>query len=361
MWELLAPLLTEICAPPPWLGWNAALVRNGSNLLIGAAYFSIPLCLIRFMRLRRDVSYIWLALCFAAFITLCGVTHWMHLFVLLRPDYVAESWLLATTALASVTTAAAVYHYLPALVALPSPAMLRTEHKRRLVAEAELRRTLEQRSSRVQEIMVNELNHRVKNTLATVQALAYLSLKNVSRESAADVARFQERLLALSHAHDLLNATAWESADLRTLIERELAAYALGAHERVTISGAAISLPPSEAVCCALMVHELVTNAVKYGSLKPEAPGRLDIGWQVIDGWLHLTWFCGLPVERQPLAEPTRKGFGLRLIRQIATGELAGQVDAVFTPGGLRMDCKFPRRAILQTVSVSNLLPPSSR
>lgn len=352
MWEALAPLLTEICAPPPWLSWNAALVGSGSNLLIGGAYLSIPLCLIRFMRQRRDLSFIWLALCFAAFITLCGATHWMHLFSLVRPNHPAEPWLLAATALVSVATAVLVHRHLPALIALPSPAMLRAEHDRRLAAEAELRVALERRSTRAQEIMVNELNHRVKNTLATVQALAYLSLKNVSRESSADVARFQERLLALSHAHDLLNASAWESADLRSLVEGELAAYTLGDRERVTVTGPAVSLLPSEAVCFALMVHELATNAVKYGSLRPDAPGHLEIEWRSVDGWLHLSWFCGVPVERQPLPEPVRKGFGLRLIRQIATGELAGRVDVAFTPAGLRANCGFPRRAPLQDLEI---------
>lgn len=193
--------------------------------------------------------------------------------------------------------------------------------------------------------MVNELNHRVKNTLATVQALAYLSLKNVARESAADVERFQQRLLALSHAHDLLNAAAWESVDLQVLIERELAAYTLGSHERVAISGPAVSLHPEQAVCCALLIHELVTNAVKYGSLKPEAPGHLNIEWSLVEDWLHLRWLCELAVERQPLAELSRRGFGLRLIRQIATGELAGQVDSNFAPSGLQMLIRFKRRS----------------
>lgn len=147
MWEALAPFLVEICAPPPWLGWNMALLRNGSNLLIGAAYFSIPLCILRFMRLRRDLSYVGLALCFAAFITLCGATHWMHLFSLTQPNNLMEAWVLAATALVSVATAVIVYHHLPVLVSLPSPTMLRTEHEKRLAAEAELRLALEQRSS----------------------------------------------------------------------------------------------------------------------------------------------------------------------------------------------------------------------
>ena len=190
MWETLAPLLTELCAPPPWISWNAAIVRNGSDFLIGAAYFTIPLCLIRFVRLRRDISYIWLTLCFAAFITLCGATHWMHLYLQLQPGYAFETWLKAATAVVSIAVAIAVYRFLPALVALPSPTMLRAEHKKRLEVEADLRSAMEQRSSKSQEIMINELNHRVKNTLATVQALAQLSLKRISRENIDEVASF---------------------------------------------------------------------------------------------------------------------------------------------------------------------------
>jgi PAS domain S-box-containing protein len=202
-------------------------------------------------------------------------------------------------------------------------------HAVRVVEDVTERREADRR----QKLLIDELNHRVKNTLATVQSLAWQSNRSGASPEVAQ-ARFQERLLALSRTHNLLNETHWEGASLRTVLETELAPY-MTAPPRVTIDGPEVHLSPKSAVVLGMAFHELTTNAVKYGGLSSDS-GRVQVVWKLDaqggDMVLTVDW-CEL---NGPQVEgPPRPGFGSRLLRQTITRELTGQLDLRFEREGV--------------------------
>ncbi len=195
-------------------------------------------------------------------------------------------------------------------------------------------------ADRRQKLLIDELNHRVKNTLATVQSLAWQSNRSEASPQVAQE-RFQERLLALSRTHNLLNETHWEGAPLKTILETELGPYMTGP-SRIRIKGPDLQLAPKSAVVLGMAFHELATNAVKYGALSVPA-GKVQVDW-TIDGWsdgatLTIDWCeVGGPIlESQP-----SPGFGSRLLRQTITRELAGQLDMRFEREGACCTIKIP-------------------
>jgi PAS domain S-box-containing protein len=195
-----------------------------------------------------------------------------------------------------------------------------------------------------QKLLLDELNHRVKNTLATVQSLASQTLRSAA--SPEDFRRtFEARLVALSRTHDLLTTRSWQGADLGDVVRQQLGPYAshLG---RVVIEGDAVALTPRAALTLSMVVHELATNAAKYGALSaPE--GRLHVRWTVERGGAE----TGQAVDRvklswqesggPPVAMPERRGFGSRLIER-STSELDGEGQLVFDPPGLRYWVTIP-------------------
>ena len=189
--------------------------------------------------------------------------------------------------------------------------------------------TERRRAEEHQRLLINELNHRVKNSLAIVQGLAQQTFKG---DAASQAARqgFEGRLSALAAAHDLLTLEAWQSASLRRIVEDVIAPYC-GDRERFLVNGPDIALPPKVAVSLALGLHELCTNAAKYGALStPE--GGVRVGWSADNGRLHLEWRerGGPPVE-----PPARRGFGTRMIERGLPSELGGKVEIAFEPSGV--------------------------
>jgi two-component sensor histidine kinase len=183
-----------------------------------------------------------------------------------------------------------------------------------------------------QRLLIHELNHRVKNTLATVQSIAMQSLRGAAGDGEAfDL--FTSRLMALGWAHDVLNRENWEGADLDEVIRRMVAVHEPG---RFTLEGPSVRLAPNKAVALAMALHELATNAVKYGALSsPE--GRVDIRWAVEGegAALTLSW---RERDGPPVAQPTHRGFGSRLIERSLAAELGGRASLVFAPRGVEYD-----------------------
>jgi PAS domain S-box-containing protein len=193
-----------------------------------------------------------------------------------------------------------------------------------------------------QRFLLDELNHRVKNTLATVQSIAAQTLRSASSPAAFRDA-FEGRLLALSKTHDLLTRNSWRDADLHELAKQELAPYRRNNDERVLIEGPAVDLPPRYAINLGLVLHELVTNAAKYGALSMPS-GHVKLTWTIVrhpdrPAQLRLHWSesGGPPVEK-----PKHQGFGSRLIRRSIEGELAGYIVINFAPAGMSYDVSVP-------------------
>lgn len=183
-------------------------------------------------------------------------------------------------------------------------------------------------ADRRQRLMIDELNHRVKNTLATVQSIAMQTARS-NAEPARFAESFQARLMALSHTHDLLTRSHWEGADLHEVLEHETEAH--GAN-RVLLNGPVVALKPSAALSLGMIFHELATNAAKYGALSvPD--GRVTVDWGVApDGRMTVTW---REIGGPPAAPPQRKGFGSRLIERAVRHDLAGDLTMEFGDQGL--------------------------
>ncbi|KRA62454.1 histidine kinase [Caulobacter sp. Root656] len=181
-------------------------------------------------------------------------------------------------------------------------------------------------------LLVNELNHRVKNSLATIQAIAAQTF-HAARSLPQALEAFSARIVALAEAHDLLTRENWEGADLLDLLTRLEVLH--GGPERFAIVGQSVRLSPRMALSLSMVLHELATNAVKYGALSTPQ-GQVRIAWTVVPGAaqprLVLTWTeTGGP----PVQPPTRRGFGSRLIERGLAAELSGEARIDFEPDGV--------------------------
>jgi PAS domain S-box-containing protein len=197
-------------------------------------------------------------------------------------------------------------------------------------------------AERRQKLLMDELNHRVKNTLATVQSLASQTARAV-HTPAAFRERFEGRLIALSKAHDQLTIHHWESADLRGLLSGSLAPYAGPNPGRVVLRGEDIVLRPRAVLTLAMAVHELTTNAAKYGALSVPG-GRIEIQWQPVhldngQQVLRIEW---IELGGPAVAEPEQRGFGSKLIEGSIDAELGGTARLAFEPEGMRCEIEIP-------------------
>lgn len=183
-------------------------------------------------------------------------------------------------------------------------------------------------------LLVNELNHRVKNTLAMMQAVAVQTFKNAEDLPQAQ-ASFSARILALARANDLLTEQNWEGASLAEVIHTSADAHA-GDGRRLEVSGPPARLSPKTAMSLSMAVHELATNAVKYGALSNDT-GRIRVNWTVEpdrDGRerLRLEW---REIGGPPVTPPKRRGFGSRLVVSGLSAEMGGSVTLNFDTTGV--------------------------
>ncbi|MGU3665648.1 PAS domain S-box protein [Methylobacterium sp. A49B] len=199
----------------------------------------------------------------------------------------------------------------------------------RQIAELTRQAVERRRAEERQDLLNHELSHRLKNTMAMVVSIAHQTLRSVREREPVEA--FQKRIQALASAHDLLLRKDWTAADLRTVC-REVLGTAAEAR-RFTLDGPDVALGPSAALSASLLLHELATNAAKYGSLSGEE-GQVELRWW-IDGatgepGLVLRWReHGGP----PVTAPTRRGFGSRLIRTGLVG--TGEVDVTYDTDGV--------------------------
>lgn len=199
--------------------------------------------------------------------------------------------------------------------------------------------TERRRNEERRKLMVNELNHRVKNTLATVQSLAAQTFRGENGNPARK--RFESRLVALARAHDLLTRESWEGVDIQELLQEVINPLCVEP-QRVHASGPPLLLRPKLALALSMAFHELCTNAAKYGALTTDE-GQIKIEWLVGERdrkyHLYMRWqeIAGPAVE-----PPSRKGFGTRLLERALALELGGEVNLSFAPGGVIFTIEAP-------------------
>jgi two-component sensor histidine kinase len=189
-----------------------------------------------------------------------------------------------------------------------------------------------------QTLLINELNHRVKNTLSVVQSMAAQGASAAADNPKAFATMFGARLRALSRAHDVLTETHWAGASLGRVVSEALAPFEHGAGGRIRIAGPEIVVQPGTAVVLSMALHELATNASKYGALSVDA-GKVDVRWSIADATVELSWSeTGGP----PVSQPQRKGFGSRLVTDGLAHQLDAEVSLEFPPEGVRYVARFP-------------------
>jgi len=205
------------------------------------------------------------------------------------------------------------------------------------------------RAEEHQRLLTGELQHRVKNTLAMVQAIAAQTFRNVTDVEAAREA-FAARLISLGRAHDILTQSSWTQAPIAEVVDGALSVHRGGAVSRIRVSGPNVPLSAKAALALALALHELATNAAKYGAMSNDA-GTVDLRWHVVheDGAprFALTWSeqGGPPI----LAQPTRRGFGSRLIERSFAAEVGGDVRLTYAPAGLTCRLEAPLAAMQES------------
>jgi two-component sensor histidine kinase len=202
------------------------------------------------------------------------------------------------------------------------------------------------RLERHQQLLIAELNHRVKNTLAIVQSLAHQTF-TADKPPQEAIRAYEGRLSALAAAHNLLTRENWEAADLTDIVSGVLQPFC---SENCTFHGPEVRVPPHVAVSLTLALHELATNAQKYGSLSTTS-GSVDLTWDVIKDELTLQWAeSGGP----PVVIPKTTGFGTRMLQRALAMDLGGRVDVEYEKAGVvcRIRARLPN---LQTESLTHV------
>lgn len=207
--------------------------------------------------------------------------------------------------------------------------------------------TERKRAEAHRDLLTREMSHRVKNTLATVQSIVSQSLRDADVEP--DVTTLlTQRLRALAGAHDVLTSQGWESAQIAEVVGTAIEPFQGNDTRRIVYGGDPVRLSARAATALALALHELATNASKYGALS-HVDGRVTVNWSVEDGQLRLEW-----TERDgpPVAPPRRRGFGTRMIESALAASTGGQCRMDYRPDGF---------VFTFTAAVDSLVEPQSR
>ena len=209
----------------------------------------------------------------------------------------------------------------------------------RILRDITARKLAQQR----QQMLMGELNHRIKNILTTVQSFAYQTIRQTS-DPQIFYEKFQGRLLALSKAHNLLTRTQWEGASLRDIIEEQILPFQEANNRRIQLNGGAVDLSPEQAVVLGMVFHELLTNAVKHGALS-RIDGHVQIHWHVrqepgsSQRWLNLRWS---ETNGPIITQPDRQGFGSVFIGRSIRDQLNGSAQLDYQPSGLVCILEIP-------------------
>ncbi|WP_342151307.1 PAS domain-containing protein [Methylorubrum sp. SB2] len=199
-------------------------------------------------------------------------------------------------------------------------------------------------------LLADELNHRVKNSMATMQSIAHQTLTHAGSLSDARTT-LDARLQSLSAAHDVLTRESWEGATLAEIAERALQPFRQRDGKRFKVGGPPVRLSPRHALAFVMALHELATNAVKYGALS-DANGRVILDWDIVGedrpGRLWVRWE---EIGGPPVTPPRRKGFGSRMIERALAAELGGTAEIDYRPRGLvcTVEAPMPDKAVVLT------------
>ncbi len=353
-----------------WQPWLIA-VHAGADIATALAYFAIPAAIVIFLRRRRDLAFPSLALLFAAFILLCGLTHVMGAVTLWLPVYELQGAVKLATALVSIATAIVIFPLIPKALAIPSPAALQrtnrqleeeiAAHERTLLElramKAELEERVQDRTADVEQangrlrILAREVVHRSKNLMAVVQSLAYQTARTCpDKESFLE--RLNGRLSSLSEALDAVVRNESRGAYLEDLVRGQMS-YSLDTFPgRIELDGPSVMVRPEAAQQLGLAIHELATNAVKHGALAGE-DGTVSVTWRLRPEGaagepqrFALDWQERWPARPDP-AQERPSGFGTLLLERAVPASLRGTASRQISQDGLSYCLDVPTADLL--------------
>jgi two-component sensor histidine kinase len=191
-------------------------------------------------------------------------------------------------------------------------------------------------------LRMSEISHRAKNMLSLVEAIAR---QTAAHEPEGFIGRFSERIQALAANQDLLVRNGWQGVDVEDLVRAQLAHFVDLIGSRIAVRGPKLRLKAASAQAIGLAIHELATNAGKYGSLSTEM-GRVDVSWGTANGTLTMRW-----TEREgpPVSAPQRRGFGTTVMEAMTERSLGGEVDLDYAPSGLTWRLACPAANALES------------
>jgi two-component sensor histidine kinase len=210
----------------------------------------------------------------------------------------------------------------------------------RLLAQAGIDAEQREAADKLQKLILEELHHRIKNTLATVSAIASQSLRTATSLEHGQQA-IESRLLALGRAHDLLLQARWASASLAHIVQSATEPYDSKSAGKFSISGPDFRISSGAVIALAMTLNELCTNTTKFGALSVP-PGRVEIAWTIENERLQLTW---AEKDGPPVHAPTRRSFGTRLIETLGK-QLNGEVSLAYAPAGFIYTLDVPLSAL---------------
>lgn len=358
----------------PWL----VILYAGSDFLIFLSYSAIPIALLMFLRRRPDLRYRGLVALFAAFILLCGLTHLVSILTLWVPVYPLHGLVKLLTGIVSGITAVVLFTLIPRLVAIPSPrqleeanARLRAEvaaHEETLEklreAQRDLEDRVERRTAELSEanarlgIVTRETVHRGRNLLTIVSSLARQTARGAT-DIDAFLRTLMGRLEALSTATAaVIRDPSNTSAPLYKIVAEQLSPVLMTYGERVSIEGPPLDMATEAAQQLGLVIHELATNAQKFGALASDE-GLVRISWSIDEpARPENLVFCwresGVRSEKRPPVQASGGGFGTTLLLQAVPAMLSGSARRAATPDGLLYELTIPLSTVTPKVHVSD-------
>jgi two-component sensor histidine kinase len=191
------------------------------------------------------------------------------------------------------------------------------------------------------QLLMREIDHRARNILSLVQVIAH---QTAAREPEDFIERFTERIQALAANQDLLAQNEWQGVDAEDLVRAQLADFANLVGFRITVHGSHVRLNPAAAQAIGLALHELATNAGKYGALSVDT-GRVDVGWRLDGDIFAMSW-----TERKgpPVSPPKRRGFGSMVVDPMVRQTVNGEVQLDFIPSGVVWNLTCPAANALE-------------
>jgi two-component sensor histidine kinase len=220
---------------------------------------------------------------------------------------------------------------------------------RRLLAKAGNDAAEQEVARKLQRVMLEELHHRVKNILATVQAITSLSLGAAHSVKEAQTA-IESRLHALSRVHDLLLQTNWSKAKLQSVVAAAIEPFDASEPRRFKLRMPDVEVAPAAVLPLGLVLNELCTNAVKYGALSSPG-GRVEINASIQDGAERILLLKWAEHGGPPVEQPQRRGFGSTLIERAFVAQLQGRARLDFNPAGVQYELEVPLAALLPRIS----------